>query len=276
MGRIQSTVTIGFPSLILALCAFAVSCASEPSGGSNDTSAAFAGARPMNGHAGRHHGSDPAISPSSSQGDGATQVDSALSVRPQSIAIDRSGAIIIADEPGNRILRIDAGGKKSAIAGSGRRGYSGDGGPAVLAELSSPSSVAPDEEGNIYLADSSNNVIRKIDAAGVISTVAGNGRKGDWETGGPPHPRSFPRQQESPSIVTGTSSSSTRETAASEKSALMGPSRELPPSELILRGARRRPRSCDFEPGGDGPEVMHEGVRLFKRPDRPRCAQRAE
>jgi len=103
----------------------------------------------------------------------------------RSIAVDRSRSVYVADTSGNRILRVDASGKTTTIAGTGTRGYSGDGGPAISAELSSPGGVAVDSAGVVYIADSSNNVVRKIDAAGIISTVAGNGGKGHWGDGGP-------------------------------------------------------------------------------------------
>jgi sugar lactone lactonase YvrE len=109
----------------------------------------------------------------------------AMSGRTQSIAVDRSGNFYLADTSGNRILKIDASGRTANIAGTGSRGYSGDGGPAVSAELSSPRGVAVDSSGTVYIADSRNNVVRKVDAAGIITTVAGNGGKGYWGDGGP-------------------------------------------------------------------------------------------
>ena len=108
-----------------------------------------------------------------------------MSRRTQSIAVDRSGNVYLADASGNRILRIDTSGRTADIAGTGTRGYSGDGGPAVLAELSSPRGVAVDPSGTVYIADSKNNVVRKVDAAGIITTVAGNGGEGGWGDGGP-------------------------------------------------------------------------------------------
>jgi len=108
-----------------------------------------------------------------------------MSGRAQEIAVDQSGNVYLADTSGNRILRIDASGRTEDIAGTGERGYSGDGGPAVSAELSSPRGVAVDSSGTIYIADSRNNVVRKVDAAGIITTIAGNGGKGDWGDGGP-------------------------------------------------------------------------------------------
>ena len=105
--------------------------------------------------------------------------------RAQSIAVDELGNFYVADTSGNRILRIDASGNAANIAGTGKKGYSGDGGPAVSAELSSPRGVAVDSSGTVYFADSTNNVVRKIDSSGIITTIAGNGGKGDWGDGGP-------------------------------------------------------------------------------------------
>src|SRR4051812_4824904 len=72
----------------------------------------------------------------------------------------------------------------NTIAGNGTAGYSGDGGPATAAEINFANGVAMDNSGNIYIADNDNFVIRKIDAAGIISTIAGNGISGYYGDGG--------------------------------------------------------------------------------------------
>ena len=76
-------------------------------------------------------------------------------------------------------------GEITTVAGNGTAGYSGDGGAAISAELGSPSGVAVDSAGNIYIADTSNNRIRKVNTSGVITTVAGNGTPGYSGDGGP-------------------------------------------------------------------------------------------
>src|SRR3990172_9212673 len=92
---------------------------------------------------------------------------------PYGVAVDPSGNIYIADMYNNRIRKVDTSGVITTVAGNGIMGYSGDGGPAVSASLYGPSGVAVDSSGNIYIADSWNYRIRKVDTSGVITTVAG-------------------------------------------------------------------------------------------------------
>src|SRR5579862_163846 len=99
------------------------------------------------------------------------------------IALDRSGNLLITDRA--RIRQITPGGIISTVAGNGTFGYSGDGGPATKATLNYPMGVFGDSMGNIYIADSANYVVRKINAKGTISTVAGNHTAGFSGDGGP-------------------------------------------------------------------------------------------
>ena len=78
----------------------------------------------------------------------------------------------IADTDNNSIRKVSPKGTISTVAGSVVSGYSGDGGPAVAAQLSRPSSVAVDSAGNIFIADTGNGVVRKVDSAGTITTLA--------------------------------------------------------------------------------------------------------
>ena len=94
---------------------------------------------------------------------------------PRSVALDPMGNIYIVDVRDHRVRRIDAAGEISTFAGTGEDGYEGDGGPAIEAQLCYPSGVATDADGNVYVADSWNHRIRKIDTDGVITTVAGMG-----------------------------------------------------------------------------------------------------
>jgi len=101
------------------------------------------------------------------------------------VAVDAVGDLFIADAGNNRIRRVDATtGIITTVAGNGTAGFAGDGGPATAAELNSPAYIALDPAGNLYIADTSNNRVRRIDAAtGVITTVAGGGTTGYGEEG---------------------------------------------------------------------------------------------
>jgi sugar lactone lactonase YvrE len=94
---------------------------------------------------------------------------------PTGIAFDNSGNLLIADYGNDRIRRVDAGGNMTTIVGVGSPGFSGDGGLAIYANLNSPRDVAVDSTGNIFIADSTNNRVRKVDTSGNITTVAGTG-----------------------------------------------------------------------------------------------------
>ena len=121
---------------------------------------------------------------SSYRGDGGAAV-AALLRFPEGVAVDGAGNLYIADRNAQRIRKVDAAGVISTVAGDGTRGYGGDGGPAVAAQLDWPEGVALDGAGNLYIADVNNNRIRKVDAAGAISTVAGDGTQGFGGDGGP-------------------------------------------------------------------------------------------
>lgn len=106
-------------------------------------------------------------------GDGSPAVQATLD-SPQSVAVDASGDVFIADTYNNVIREVTPNGTISTFAGNTTPGYSGDDGPATSAQLTSPSGVAVDSLGNVYIADSGNNVIRRVDTTGLITTVAGN------------------------------------------------------------------------------------------------------
>ena len=106
--------------------------------------------------------------------------------RDRGIAADDAGNVYIANIDNNYIRRVDATGTVSVIAGTPRNpGYGGDGGPAVEAQLSYPADVALDHAGNVYIADTGNHRIRRIDATGTITTIAGTGEPGYGGDGGP-------------------------------------------------------------------------------------------
>jgi IPT/TIG domain/NHL repeat len=122
-----------------------------------------------------------------SEGDGALAIDAQL-IGPTSLAFDRQGNLYIAEWGGFSIRRIDhATGRISTIAGShSASGYSGDGGPATDARFGPIQAIAFDPSGNLILADTDNEVIRKIDMnTGIVSTIAGSGQRGFAGDGGP-------------------------------------------------------------------------------------------
>ena len=104
---------------------------------------------------------------------------------PSDVAVDAAGNLYIAEWVNDRVRRVDAFGVITTVAGSGRSGFGGDGGPATDAQLDKPSGVAVDGLGNLYIADTDNHRVRKVDTSGVITTVAGTGEEGSGGDGGP-------------------------------------------------------------------------------------------
>ena len=107
---------------------------------------------------------------------------------PKGVAVDAAGNVYIADTNNSRVLKVAPSGsitKTTTVAGTSVIGFSGDGGPATSAQLAYPSSLAVDAAGNIYIADSYNQRIRRVSAAtGIITTVAGTKFSGYTGDGG--------------------------------------------------------------------------------------------
>jgi uncharacterized protein (TIGR03437 family) len=110
----------------------------------------------------------------------AAQIDT-----PSNMVFDPEGNLYIADSANNRVRRVSPGGVIVTVAGTGVAGYSGDGGPATSAMLNSPEGLAADADGNVYIADTKNNRIRKLLPSGTIISIAGNGNAAFFGDGGP-------------------------------------------------------------------------------------------
>ncbi|MDA2930164.1 hypothetical protein MYX84_09490 [Acidobacteria bacterium AH-259-O06] len=98
-------------------------------------------------------------------------------MNPAGVALDGKGNLYIADTGAHRICKVNTEGIITRVVGVGQRGFSGDGGPAVEAKIAAPHDMVFDWEGNLYFTDSYNHSVRKVDTNGVITTVAGTGKR---------------------------------------------------------------------------------------------------
>ena len=118
-------------------------------------------------------------------GDGHHARDAALH-GARAVCVDTKGNTYLCEREGNTLRKIDPDGKISTVAGTGEKGYEGDGGPAVSATLNGPKAIRCDLEGNVFIVDTENHAIRKLDVnSGILTTVSG-GREGTEGDGGDP------------------------------------------------------------------------------------------
>ena len=120
---------------------------------------------------------------SGSAGDGGSATLAKLKT-PSDVVVADDGTFYIADAQSNVIRRVNTAGIITTFAGNGNQSFSGDGGPSINAALKGPAYLALDAVGNLFIADSQNNRVRRVDAAGLIQTVAGNGQAGATGDGG--------------------------------------------------------------------------------------------
>jgi len=116
-------------------------------------------------------------------GDGGPATDAQTS-GVAGLALDASGNLYISEVQNSDVRKVDTNGIITTVAGNQQFGYAGDGGPATNAKFNGPTDVRIDAAGDIYVADSSNNRIRKVNAAGTISTIVGDGNYGYVGDGG--------------------------------------------------------------------------------------------
>jgi sugar lactone lactonase YvrE len=117
-------------------------------------------------------------------GDGGPATSAGLNT-PSGLAFDQAGNLYIVETDGAALRRVSLDGTMSTVAGNGVNEYLGDGGAATNAALAFPAGVAVDSNNNIYIADTGNNRVRRVNAAGIITTIAGNGLQGSSGDGGP-------------------------------------------------------------------------------------------
>ena len=124
-------------------------------------------------------------------GDGGPAIEAGMD--PRRLTLDGAGNLLISDTDNHRIRRVDTNtGIITTVAGTGEKGFSGDGGPATEAALDTPHAVAVDVDGNLFIAAGFNHRIRKVDAStGIITTIAGNGDFSFTGDGGPALEASF-------------------------------------------------------------------------------------
>jgi len=116
-------------------------------------------------------------------GDGG-KASEALIVGARAVCVDGQGSTYLCEREGNSIRKVDPSGVITTIAGNGREGYSGDGEPATLATFRGPKAIRADREGNLFVVDTENHAIRRIDAKTRIVTTVAGGRKGaDGDSG---------------------------------------------------------------------------------------------
>lgn len=185
------------------------------------------------------------------------------------------GAIWFCEYTGQRIRRVAPDGTISTVAGSGKKGYSGDGGPALEATFNLPHEVRFDRSGNMYVVDMANNAVRKVDGkTKIITTVAGNGTAGYSGDGGPatqaqlkqPHSIQFGPDQNLYICDIGNHVIRRVDMASGAISTFAGTGTAgpTPDGSPIAGTPLKGPRSLDFDSEGNLWLATREGNQVFK------------
>jgi len=207
-------------------------------------------------------------------GDG-RQAQQAQLNNPFGIVRGPDGALHICDTDNHVIRRVDASGVISTVAGNGQRGYSGDGGPAVRAQLNEPYEIRFDKAGNMFFVERMNHIVRRVDAATqVISTVAGTGQAGFNGDGGPTtqaqmnQPHSIQFGPDGTLYICDIANHRVRKvdmfTGVMSTFAGTGQKLATPDGALIAGTPLNGPRAIDFDSNGDLWLALREGNRVYK------------
>nr|WP_037664383.1 Teneurin-2 [Streptomyces aurantiacus] len=174
---------------------------------------------------------------------------------PLGLAVDKQGNLYIADRHNHRIRKVTPDGTITTVAGTGQAGYVSDGGPAVATKLSDPVDVAVDDAGTLYIADAGNHRIRKVTAAGIITTIAGNGEAGYISDGGPAvatrlhHPHGIAVDREGNVYFSDWSTHRVRKVTRTGIITTVAPSRATAPPATSPTADRPSPPSSGTRPG---------------------------
>jgi len=207
-------------------------------------------------------------------GDGES-AETALINNPFGVVIGPDGALYWADFGSNRVLRLDLKARRiNVIAGNGTKGWSGDGGPAKLAQLSAPHEIRFDTKQNIFVAERDSHVVRYIDMkSGIITTAAGTGVRGFSGDGGPANraelaqPHSIALDKSDNVYICDIVNHRVRRIDAKTGmiTTFAGTGEQTPtPADAPLAGTPTRgPRSIDIAPDGTMYLILREGNKVF-------------
>ncbi len=207
-------------------------------------------------------------------GDGGPALEAQID-NPFGVVRGPDGAIWFCEYTGQRIRRVAPDGTLSTVAGSGKKGYSGDGGPALEATFNLPHEVRFDHSGNMYVVDMANNAVRKVDLkTKIISTVAGNGTAGYTGDGGPatqaqlkqPHSIQFGPDQDLYICDIGNHVIRKVDMKSGNISTFAGTGTAgpTPDGSPIAGTPLKGPRSLDFDSDGNLWLATREGNQVFK------------
>ncbi|MEO7413861.1 MAG: hypothetical protein ABIZ81_10930 [Opitutaceae bacterium] len=207
-------------------------------------------------------------------GDGGPAVAAQIN-DPYGVVRGPDGAIWFCEHNAHRIRRVAADGTITTVVGTGERGYSGDGGPALQAKLNLPHELRFDAQGNMFIADMSNQVVRRVDAkTKLITTVAGTGKKGYSGDGGPANqallnsPHSIQFGADGSLYICDVSNHAIRRvdlvTGLISTLAGTGKSGPTPDGAPIAGTPLNNPRSLDVDRDGNLWLVTREGNQVFK------------